>query len=242
MIAIFQHEIKSFFASPIGYLVMLIFVSLSGLFLWVFDTEYNIFNQGFAELHTFFSLAPWLLLFLIPAITMKSFAEEKRTGTIELLLIRPISTLQLVLGKFLGALGLITIALVLTLIYLYTVYALGNPVGNIDIGSSLGAYIGLFFLSFAYISIGLFASTSTNNQIVSFLLAVLLVFIAYFGFDALATLFPNEQQFIGSLGMRHHFDQLRTGVLDVKNLIYFLSISSLFFVLAIFMLERIKNQ
>ncbi|MCV6630401.1 MAG: gliding motility-associated ABC transporter permease subunit GldF [Flavobacteriaceae bacterium] len=242
MIAIFRQEIKSFFASPIGYLVMLIFVSLTGLFLWVFDTEFNVFEQGFADLHTFFALAPWLLLFLIPALTMKSFAEEKRSGTMELLLIKPISSLQLVLGKFLGAFGLIAIALAFTSIYLYTVYALGNPRGNIDMGSNLGAYLGLLFLAMAYICIGLFASALTSNQIVAFLLAALLLFACYYGWDAIATLFPSQQQTIASLGMRYHFEQLRSGILDLKNLIYFASISALFISLSVGVIEKIKNQ
>ena len=156
MLAILKKEINSFFASPIGYLVIAIFLLLNGLFLWVFKGEFNILDNGFADLQPFFLLAPWILVFLIPAVTMRSFSDEKKQGTLELLLTKPISTLQLILGKYFGAFVLILIALIPTLLYVYTVYQLGNPTGNLDFGSTLGSYFGLLFLIATYTAIGVF--------------------------------------------------------------------------------------
>ena len=158
MKSIALREIKSFFGSPIGYLVIAIFLLLNGSFLWVFDGEYNILQSGFADLSPFFTLAPWILIFLIPAVTMRSFSDEKKQGTIELLLTKPLSVWQIVNGKFLGSFLLIVIALVPTLVYVYVIYGLGMPEGNIDMGSTMGSYFGLLFLIAAYTAIGIFTS------------------------------------------------------------------------------------
>ena len=177
MISILKKEFNSFFSSPIAYLVIGVFLLISGLFLWIFDDDFNILNAGFADLNSFFYLAPWVLLFLIPAITMKMFSDEFQTGTIELLQTQPISNWQIVLGKFFASLLLIVVAIVPTFVYIYSVSELGNPVGNIDMGSTIGSYLGLLLLAASYAAIGLFTSTLSKNQIVAFILGVLIIFI-----------------------------------------------------------------
>lgn len=227
MFAILKKEFNSFFTSPIAYMVIGFFLLINGLFLWVFKDDFNILNAGFADLNSFFFLAPWVLLFLIPAITMKSFSDEFNNGTIELLKTKPISNLQIVLGKFWASLLLVTIALVPTLTYFYTVYKLGNPAGNIDIGSTVGSYIGLLFLAATYTAVGLFTSTLSNNQIVAFILGILITFLLYYGFDAIATSLNNNLA-IRKLGINEHFKSISRGVIDSRDLIYFISITILF--------------
>lgn len=226
MLAILKKEIHSFFASPIGYLVIAIFLVLNGLFLWLFKGTFNILDYGFAELSSFFLLAPWILIFLIPAVTMRSFSDEKKQGTLELLLTKPISHFNIVLGKYFGVLILILIALLPTLLYVYTVYQLGNPAGNIDMGSTLGSYFGLLFLIAAYSAIGVFASTLSDNQIVAFISAVFICFIFYIGFESIADFASSN--FIEQLGMSAHFKSISRGVLDTRDVIYFLSITVFF--------------
>lgn len=232
MFSIFKKEINSFFASPIGYLVIAVFLLLNGLFLWLFKGDFNILDNGFADLSSFFLLSPWIFIFLIPAITMRSFSDEKKQGTIELLLTKPISHLQIVLGKYFGALILVIIAIIPTLLYVYTISKLGNPEGNLDIGSIMGSYVGLLFLAASYIAIGIFASTLSDNQIVAFIIAVFLCFFFYFGFEGLANykLF-GDVFYIEKLGMDFHFKSMERGVLDTRDLLYFLSITIFFIVL-----------
>jgi len=158
MWAIYKREITSFFASPIAYLIIGIFLVINGLFLWVFQGSFNIFDYGFADLSNFFLLAPWILLLLIPAICMKSFSEEMRSGTLELLYISPSSIWQMVLAKFFAAITLATIAILPTLLYIYSLAELGTTVGNVDLGLALGSYIGLLFLITTYTGISLFTS------------------------------------------------------------------------------------
>lgn len=232
MLAIFKKEINTFFTSPIGYLVVAVFLVLNGLFLWVFEGEFNIMDNGFADLSGFFLLAPWILIFLVPAVTMRSFSDEKKQGTLELLLTKPVSHLQIVLGKYLGAFILILVALAPTLLYVYSVYQLGNPIGNLDFGNTLGSYFGLLFLIAAYTAIGVFASTLSNNQIVAFIVAVFICFFFYFGFQGIANynLFGNTI-YLENLGMEAHFKSMSRGVLDTRDIVYFLSITVLFIVL-----------
>jgi ABC-2 type transport system permease protein len=229
MFAILKKEINTFFSSPIGYLVIAIFLLLNGLFLWVFKGDFNILDYGFADLSSFFLIAPWILMFLIPAVTMRSFSDEKKQGTIELLLTKPISKLQIVLGKYFGALILIIIALLPTLLYVYTIYQLGNPIGNLDIGSTVGSYFGLLFLIASYTSIGIFSSTLSENQIVAFLIAISICFLFYIGFEGLADFISSL--FIEPLGMNYHYKSMSRGVLDSRDIIYFLSVSTFFIVL-----------
>ena len=226
MFAILKKEINSFFASPIGYLVIGVFLTLNGLFLWFFKGDFNILDYGFADLSSFFLLTPWILIFLIPAVTMRSFSDEKKQGTLELLLTKPISHFRIVLGKYFGAFILILIALIPTLLYVYTVYQLGNPVGNLDLGSTLGSYFGLLFLVASYTAIGVFASTLSDNQIVAFIAAVFICFVFYIGFEGLAEFLSSD--FVEQLGMSSHFKSMSRGVLDSRDIIYFLSVTFFF--------------
>lgn len=227
MFAILKKEIQSFFATPIGYLVIGLFLLANGLFLWVFKGEFNILDYGFADLSGFYFLAPWILIFLIPAITMKSFSEEKKQGTLELLLTKPISKSQLILGKYFGALTLVILALLPTILYIYTVQQLGNPAGNIDLGSTLGAYLGLFGIAMIYTAIGVFTSAISNNQIVAFLLAIIICFITYYGFEGIS---ETTDINLNNFGIRYHFSTISNGVLDTRNIIYFVSVSLLFLI------------
>jgi ABC-2 type transport system permease protein len=240
MLAILKKEINTFFASPIGYLVIGVFLLLNGMFLWVFKGEFNILDNGLASLSSFFLLAPWILIFLIPAVTMRSFSDEKKQGTLELLVTKPISHFQIVLGKYFGAFVLIIMALVPTLLYVYTISQLGNPQGNLDIGSTIGSYFGLLFLIAAYTAIGVFASTLSDNQIVAFIIAVFICFFFYFGFEGLSnyTIF-NNLVYLENLGMASHYNSMSRGVIDTRDLVYFISIALAFLV---FTKLRIQKQ
>ncbi|TDE26860.1 gliding motility-associated ABC transporter permease subunit GldF [Flavobacterium ranwuense] len=241
MKSIVLREIKSFFGSPIGYLVIAIFLIINGLFLWVFEGEYNILNTGFADLTPFFTLAPWILIFLIPAVTMRSFSDEKKQGTLELLLTKPLSIWQIVNGKFLGALLLIVMAIIPTFIYVVIISSLGMPEGNIDMGSTIGSYFGLLFLIGAYSAIGIFTSTLSDNQIVAFIVAVFLCFFFYFGFEGLASVVPNMSAIIASLGMQDHFKSMSRGVLDTRDILYFTSITVVFLSFTVYNLKSFKS-
>lgn len=240
MFAIFKREVRSFFTSPIGYLIVGSFLLLNGLFLWVFKGEYNIFDYGFADLGNFFLLAPWIFIFLVPAITMKSFSEERKMGTLELLLIKPISAWNLVLGKFWGAFFMCIIAVVPTIIYVFAISSLGIVEGNYDLGVVIGSYFGLLFLIAAYTSIGIFSSTLSDNQIIAFLVGILVCFLVFNGFDAMASLFSNggTQQVLADFGARSHFDSIARGVIDTRDLVYFISLTVLFLYLTF---QRLKQ-
>ena len=227
MIAILKKEFNSFFASPIAYLVIGVFLLLNGLFLWVFKGDFNILNAGFADLTSFFFLAPWVFLFLIPAITMKSFADEFNNGTIELLKTKPISDWQIVLGKFSASLLLVLVALIPTLTYIYTIYQLGNPAGNIDFGSTIGSYLGLLFLAATYTAIGLFTSTLSKNQIVAFILGVFITFFLFYGFDVISDSIGNNLT-LKKMGLNEHFKSISRGVIDTRDIVYFLSVTLFF--------------
>ena len=239
MLAIFKREIRSFFTSPIGYLVIGLFLVLNGLFLWVFRGDFNIFDYGFADLSNFFLLAPWVFLFLIPAITMKSFSEERKLGTLELLFIKPVGLWQTVLGKFFGTVALGLLALIPTLLYAYTISQLGTTVGNLDVGLVTGSYFGLFFLMACYTAIGLFTSTLSENQIISFITGAVFCFVIYYGFYGLSTLFQDGEVALAlqKLGAKHHFEGISRGVIDSRNLVYFISMTSFFLYLSLIQLK-----
>lgn len=226
MFAILNKELNSFFASPIGYLVIAVFLIINGLFLWVFNGDFNILNAGFADLNSFFFITPWFFLFLVPAITMRSFSDEIRLGTLEILKTKPITDLQIILGKYLGSLLLIILALIPTSIYVYSIFQLANPTGSIDLGNIIGSYIGLLFLASAYTAIGLFTSTISQNQIVSFILAIIISFFMFYGFEALADLGISET--IRKIGMYTHFESIGRGVIDTRDIVYFVSITLFF--------------
>lgn len=225
MFSLLKKEITSFFGSLTGYIVVFVFLLTTSLFLWVFPGNYNIPEGGYASLDSLFSLAPWVYLFLVPAITMRMFAEEKRLGTMEVLLTRPLSVFRIVWAKYLAGLLLVTISLLPTLIYFYSVYTLGNPVGSIDTGGTWGAYIGLFFLAAIYVAIGLLASALTDNQIFSFILAMGLSFLAYLGFELIGSMeLPSAiQQLITGFGINEHYNSISRGVVDSRDLVYFLT-------------------
>jgi len=231
MFAIFKREIRAFFTSAIGYLIIGLFLTLTGLFLWVFKGPYNIFENGFADLSSFFLLVPWIFIFLIPAITMRSFSEERKMGTLELLFIKPISILDMVLGKFFGNSVLAVIALIPTWLYIWCIWILGTTPGNLDLGVVLGSYFGLLFLIFTYTAIGVFCSSLSQNQIVTFILSVAGCFFLYYGFEGIATLIPTGSSalLIRNLGMKAHFDSIARGVVDIRDLVYFISLT-LFFI------------
>ncbi len=241
MKALLLREIKSFFGSPIGYLVIAIFLLLNGLFLWVFNGEFNILNSGFADLGPFFKLAPWILIFLIPAVTMRSFSDEKKQGTIELLFTKPLSIWEIVNGKFLGAFLLIVIALLPTYVYVWMISYFGNPTGNIDMGSTLGSYFGLLFLVAAYTAIGIFTSSISDNQIIAFIIAVFICFVFYFGFEGIAGMIKEDSRIIASFGMDSHFKSMSRGVIDTRDVTYFISITVLFLSITVYQLKRLKG-
>ena len=186
------------------------------MFLWVFPLDFNILDMGYANLDGLFMVAPFVFLFLVPAITMKSFAEEKRLGTIELLLTKPLSDLEIILAKFFADVTLLVISLIPTFIYYYSVYRLGFPKGNLDQGAIWGSYLGLLFIGAAFISIGIFVSSITDNQIISFVLSFLLCGAIYIGFEFIYSLelFGSFDLFVKSLGISHHYSSISRGVID----------------------------
>lgn len=242
MLAIFKKEINAFFASLIGYIVIGSFLVLMGLLVWLFP-DYSILSSNYATLDPLFSLAPVVFLFLIPAVTMRMLAEENQSGTIELLVTRPLTDWQIVGGKYLASLVLVIFALLPTLLYYVTVYQLGNPPGNLDSGGILGSYIGLLFLAGAFLAIGLFASSLTNNQIIAFILATFLCFFVYMAFDSLSRLpvfFGKTDDLVQSLGIQYHYDSISRGVLDSRDMVYFLSVIALFLAATVVSLGRRK--
>lgn len=230
MYALFRKEISNFLSSLIGIMVVVVFLLITGLFLWVFKSDFNIMTFGYATLDSLFILAPWVFLFLVPAVTMRSFAEERRTGTIEMLLTKPLSDWQIVGAKYLAGVVLVILALVPTFIYYVSVSQLAMPVGNIDHGGIWGSYIGLFFLSATFVSIGVFCSSITNNQILAFILSVFLCGFLYIGFEFIYSmaLFGKVDLFIQQLGMSAHYSSMSRGVIDTRDLIYFISVIVLF--------------
>lgn len=237
MLAIFKREISNFFTSPIAYLVMGLFLIMSGLFLWVFKGSYNILESGFADLTPFFEITPWIFVFLIPALTMRSFADERQLGTLEMLLTKPIRVTDIVTGKFLAGLTLVIITLLPTLLYVYTLFSLGNPPGNLDTGSIVGSYIGLFFLAAAFTGAGVFASSVSNNQIVAFILAAAICFaLLYLPYSI--SMLDSSLTWIDGLGIKNHFESISRGVLSIADLCYFLSLSIFFIVLTATFLKK----
>ncbi|HUX55039.1 MAG TPA: gliding motility-associated ABC transporter permease subunit GldF [Williamwhitmania sp.] len=242
MYHIFLKEIRLFFSSLTGYIAILVFLVANGLFMWVFPGEMNVLDAGYANIDTLFMLAPWVFLFLVPAITMRTFAEERKGGTLELLLTKPLTELDLVMGKFLASVFLVICSLVPTLIFFFSVYKLGNPVGNIDMGGTWGSFIGLFFLASIYVAIGVFASSLTTNQIVSFIVAMLLSFLLYMGFEYIGSLqaFRGIETNIVALGINDHYQSISRGVVDSRDILYFLSVDSLFLYASKLILQRRK--
>ena len=227
MIRIIAKEFSSFLNSLIAYVVIGVFLTGMGLLVWVFP-ETSVLDYGYADMDTLFSLGPYVFIFLIPAITMRSFAEEKKSGTMELLLTKPLTDWDIILGKFFACFLLVLFALVPTLIYYFTIQALGNPPGNIDTPGVIGSYIGLALLGGAFCSVGMVASSITSNQIVAFILAAFLCFILFTGFESIATLhlWSANALLIKQLGILYHYDALSKGLIDSRDVIYFASVGA----------------
>lgn len=229
MYAVFKRELFSLLNSLMAYITIGVFLLASGLLLWFFP-DTSILDYGYAELTGFFSLAPFLFMFLIPALTMRSFAEERREGTYILLATRPLTDWQIILAKYFACFVLVLFALAPTLVYYYSIVQLGLPKGNIDTGAVIGSYIGLLLLGAAFTGIGIFASSITKNQVIAFAVAVFICFIVYNGFDAMSKVFALhywETMFIG-LSVNEHYQSIGRGVLDTRDLVYFISFVSLF--------------
>ncbi|HOA10096.1 MAG TPA: gliding motility-associated ABC transporter permease subunit GldF [Tenuifilaceae bacterium] len=242
MFAIFTRELQNFFSSLSGYIAAMVFLVVTGLILWVFPGNLNILDGGYASLNGYFSIAPWVLLLLVPAATMRTFSDEKRFGTLELILTRPISDGRIVLGKFFATLVLVLIVLVPSLVYYLSVYLLSSPIGNIDAGGTWGSFIGLFLLASTYASVGIFTSSLTDNAIVSFLLSVLFCLFLFSGLSALASLplFSGVKPLLMFLSISEHYASISRGVLDSRDLVYFISMIFLFIIFTRTVLESRK--
>jgi ABC-2 type transport system permease protein len=240
MYALFKKEFGSFLNTLTGFIVLAVFILANALFLWVFATGYNILDNGYATVDGLFAIAPLAFLFLIPAITMRLFSEEKKSGTIELLLTKPLTDIQVVMGKYLAALALVVVALIPTLVWVISVYLLGLPVGNIDLGGTLGSYIGLLFIGALFVAVGLWASSITDNQAAAFLIAVFLCGFLYMGFEFIAPFFGSATLFVQSLGVNAHYQSLSLGVVDSRDVVYFLGCIILFIYLTRLSLESRK--
>lgn len=230
MLAIFRKELNTFFSSLIGYIAITIFLVANGLFAWVFP-ETNILDDGYATLDSFFSFAPWIFMFLIPAVTMRSFAEEKSSGTIEFITTKPVTDLQIILGKYFSAFVLVLFSILPTITYYFTIRALASPVGNVDTGGIIGSYIGLSLLGASFVAISIFTSSISSNQIVAFIGGMFACFFFYVAFDSLS-LIP---QFVGSadkyfnaLSINRHYQNISKGYIDLRDVVYFISIISVF--------------
>jgi ABC-2 type transport system permease protein len=241
MYTIFKKELRTFFSNATGYIVIGIFLILTGLFLWIIPGEYNILDSGYANVDGLFYLAPWLFLFLCPAVTMRLFAEEMQTGTWELLITKPVSKMNIVLGKYFAGLAVVTAALIPVLIYYFSVSYLAEPVGNIDSGAFWGSFIGLFFLAAIYVAIGTFSSSLSTNQIVSFVAAVVLSFFFFYGFEVLTGFFTSGQsiQILDLLGIHAHYKSMSRGVIDSRDVLYFIIVSSIFIYATRWKIKRI---
>ena len=240
MIAQLKKELKVYFSGVLGYLIIGIYLLINGLMLWVFNGPFNILEGGYATLENYFGLAPWVFLFLIPAISMRTFSDELKSGMMELLVVRPFSLGQLIWAKFLGTFTVVLLSILPTLVYLWSVRVLGSPVGNLDWGASIGSYIGLLALGAAYTAIAVFASALTSNNVVAFVLGVALNFGFYLGFEALADLykFSGWELTVRNLGMNEHYVSMARGVLDLRDLAYFIALVLLFFGLSLAVLGK----
>ncbi len=241
MLSIFKKEVSTFFNSLIAYIVIGVFLLLTGLMFWLYP-DTNILDYGYAEMDTFFQVTPFILLFFVPAITMRMFSEEIKSGTIELLFTKPVSVWGIVLGKFLSCLFIIVLALLPTLVYYFTIYEIGNPVGNIDSAAVLGSYFGLVLLAAVYAAVGVYMSSITKNQVVAFLLTAIACYVLFVGIDQFSGLFSGSVEYILSyLGLSFHYSSIGKGVIDTRDVLYFVSISAVFLLLTLFSLNTIRR-
>ena len=243
MKALYLKEVRSFLSSIIGYIFILIYLIASGLFHWIISYNTNLLEGTEADLIPFFNLSPVIFLILIPAITMRSIAEERRTGTIELLFTRPISDLKILLAKYFAGVTLLIIAIIPTIVYYFSMYQLGNPVGIIDDGATLTSYLGLLLLGSTFVAIGIFSSSITSSQIVAFILGMFLCWIFYDGLSLIGSLnlMGSFDSVIQYIGMTNHYDSIKRGVIDLSDIIYFLSVITLFMYASLTVIKTLKK-
>ena len=241
MFIIFKKEVSTFFNSLIAYIVIGVFLLLTGLMFWLYP-DTNILDYGYAEMDAFFQIAPYILLFFVPAVTMRMLSEEIKSGTIELLFTKPLSVWDIVFGKFLSCVFIIVLALLPTLIYYFSIYKLGNPIGNVDSASVFGSYFGLVLLASVYAAVGIFMSSLTKNQVVAFLLAAVCSYILFVGIEQFSALFSGSIQFFLSyLGLSFHYNSIGKGIVDSRDVIYFVSVSVFFLLLTLLSLNTIRK-
>ncbi|MBS1917576.1 MAG: gliding motility-associated ABC transporter permease subunit GldF [Bacteroidetes bacterium] len=239
MWAVCKKELRQFFSNLTGYIAIIVFLLLNGLLLFIFP-DTNILDFGYATLNKFFELAPWILLLLIPAITMRSFSEEFRTGTFEILRTTPVSQWKIISGKYLASTIVVVIALLPTIIYFISVQRLSAQAG-VDVGASIGSYIGLFFLAGVFVAIGICCSSFTNNAVVAFIAAAFFCFLIYSGFNAVSRIpafAAGADYYIEMLGIDFHYGSISRGVIDSRDVIYFLSIIFFFLLLTNYKLAK----
>ncbi len=241
MTALLRKEISVFFSTLTGYLAIVVFLAAISLFMWVFPGDFNVLDSGYANIDTLFIIAPWVFMFLIPAVTMKSFSEEWRNGTIELLSTKPLTDWQIISAKFIAGLLIVVFSLIPTLIYYWSVKTLSLAPG-IDEGATWGSYFGLLFLASGFVAIGIFASALSRNQIVAFILAVFLSFFFYVGFEQISSFssIVGLDSFIIQLGINEHYISMSRGVIDTRDLLYFISLSGFFLFLTKLKLDSFK--
>lgn len=243
MKALYLKEIRSFLSSIIGYVFIVIFLISSGIFHWIISYDTNLLDGAEADLIPFFNLSPIIFLILIPAITMRSFAEERRTGTIELLFTQPVSDFQIVMAKYLAGVTLVFISLLPTFVYFATMYYLGDPVGIIDVGATIISYFGLLLLGATFVAIGIFASTITSSQIVAFILAMFICWFFYNGLEMIGSFgtVGGLDKIFKYCGINYHFDSIKRGVIDTSDLLYFFGMISLFTTASITVIKSLKK-
>ncbi|HOZ51169.1 MAG TPA: gliding motility-associated ABC transporter permease subunit GldF [Chitinophagaceae bacterium] len=242
MVSIFKKELNSFFSSLVGYMAIIVFLLVCGFFMWVVPNN-NMLDYGYATMDKFFVFAPWVLMFLLPALTMRSFSDEYKGGTIEILSTIPLTENQIILGKFFASFVLVLFSILPTLLYVYTISHLSIIQGNLDSGGILGSYIGLLFLSAAFTAIGIFCSSVTSNQVIAFLIAIFTNFILYAGFETMSKMpfLGNGIDYIVSqIGMQFHYNSISRGLLDSRDIVYFLSIVAIFILATRLSLQKRK--
>ncbi|MBL7765602.1 MAG: gliding motility-associated ABC transporter permease subunit GldF [Chitinophagaceae bacterium] len=242
MISIYKKELNLFFSSLVGYIAIIVFLLVCGFFMWVVPDS-NMLEYGYATMDKFFISAPWILMFLLPALTMRSFADEYKGGTIEILSTLPLKESQIILGKFLASLTLMVFSLLPTLIYVFTLSSLSVVANNLDTGGITGSYIGLFFLSAAFTAVGTFCSSLTSNQVIAFLMAVFTNFILYSGFDTLSRMpfvSGTPEYIISQIGMQFHYASISRGLLDTRDIVYFISVTIIFLTATSLSLQKRK--
>ncbi|MEE2931527.1 MAG: ABC transporter permease subunit [Bacteroidota bacterium] len=243
MIAIAKKEISTFFGSSIGYLIIAIFLIATSLFMWIIETDFNVLQYGYANMDSFFLFSPIIFLIFIPAINMQMFSQEYKSGTIELLLTKPISEIKIIIGKYLASLFVISLMILPTICYVITIFLLGETVGNLDTGAIIGSYIGLFLLSSLFSAISIFSSSLTSNQIIAYAVGILLSFMYFYGFDLLSDInfLGSLDLWIQKLGVQYHYTSISKGILDFSTITYFITLIILFLKLTELIIINRKN-